>query len=119
MAMAKRFRDLPIDYLFVGGSLLSRDLLDSGLQIFKTETSIPLVICPGSVMQVNSKADAMIRQVRKDIDLPLMVGGGIRTPEQAKAKCAAGADLLVVGNILEQQPEILQQMVEAVHYFQA
>lgn len=41
------------------------------------------------------------------------------TPEQANDKCAAGADLLVVGNVLKQQPEILQQMVEAVHYFQA
>jgi putative glycerol-1-phosphate prenyltransferase len=215
IAMAQRFKNLPIDYLFVGGSLLSRDLLDSCLQAFKEGTDIPLVIFPGSVMQVNSKADAllllslvsgrnpdlligrhveavpyikqakietlstaymlidggnittaqyisstlpipadkaeiasltaqaaemlghklvyldggsgaknavpdaMIRQVRKDIDLPLMVGGGIRTPELATAKCAAGADLLVIGNVLEQQPELLQQMVEAVHNFQA
>ncbi len=59
----------------------------------------------------------MIRQVRKDVALPLIVGGGIRTAELAKAKCAAGADLIVVGNILEQQPELLQQMVEAVNFF--
>ncbi len=212
-AMAQRFESLPIDYLFIGGSLLSRDLLDACLDVFKAGTDIPLVIFPGSVMQVNSKADAilllslvsgrnpdlligrhveavpyikqakietistaylliesgrmttaqyisstlpipadkaeiasltaqaaemighkiiyldggsgamntvpdnMISQVRKDVALPLIVGGGIRTPELAIAKCAAGADLLVIGNVLEEKPELLQQMVAAVHNF--
>jgi len=65
----------------------------------------------------NSVPETMIKKVRSGIELPLIVGGGIRTPDQAQAKCAAGADLLVVGNILEQQPELLQRMVEAVNNF--
>lgn len=213
IAMADKIKQEPIDYLFIGGSLLSRDLLNACLVTFKDITNIPLVIFPGSVMQVNSKADAilllslvsgrnpdlligrhveavpylkqakietlstaymlidggkittaqyvsstlpipadkpeiasltaqaaemighklvyldagsgalnsvpkaMISQVRKDIDLPLIVGGGIRTPELAKEKCKAGADLIVIGNVLEEKPELLSSLVEAVHNF--
>lgn len=212
-AMAQRFKNIPIDYLFVGGSLLSRDLLDSCLSVLKAETNIPCVIFPGSVMQVNDKADAilllslvsgrnpdlligrhveavpylkqaqietlstayllvdggkittaqyvsstlpipadkpeiasltaqaaemighklayldagsgaqntvpeaMIRKVRENIKIPLIVGGGIRNPQQAQAQLKAGADLLVIGNVLEEQPELLQQMVDAVSLF--
>ena len=212
-AMAQRFKNIPIDYLFVGGSLLSRDLLDACLSVLKAETNIPCVIFPGSVMQVNDKADAilllslvsgrnpdlligrhveavpylkqaqietlstaymlvdggklttaqyvsstlpipadkpeiasltaqaaemighklayldagsgaqntvpeaMIRKVRENIEIPLIVGGGIRNPKQAQAQLKAGADLLVIGNVLEEQPELLQQMVDAVSLF--
>ena len=59
-------------------------------------------------------SDEMIRAVRKVIQVPLIVGGGIRTPEKAAANCKAGADLIVVGNSLEKDPGILQEMVEAV-----
>jgi len=44
--------------------------------------------------------DAMIAQVKAHIELPLIVGGGIRDAETAKAKLAAGADIIVTGNVL-------------------
>src|SRR2546422_247191 len=37
----------------------------------------------------------VIRAVREAIDIPVVVGGGIRTPEDAKAVAAAGADVVV------------------------
>jgi len=43
----------------------------------------------------------MISAVKKSITVPLIVGGGIRTPEIAAEMVAAGADFLVVGNFLE------------------
>ena len=43
----------------------------------------------------------MIRMVKKVIDVPLIVGGGIRTKEQALAAASAGADIIVTGNIVE------------------
>lgn len=46
----------------------------------------------------------MIQAVRKAVELPIFVGGGIRTPEQAVAACKAGADVVVVGNAFEQNP---------------
>ena len=43
----------------------------------------------------------MIRTVKHVIDIPLIVGGGIRTKEQAVAAASAGADIIVTGNIIE------------------
>jgi phosphoglycerol geranylgeranyltransferase len=43
----------------------------------------------------------MIRMVKHFIDIPLIVGGGIRSKEQALAAASAGADIIVTGNIIE------------------
>jgi phosphoglycerol geranylgeranyltransferase len=43
----------------------------------------------------------MIRTVRHYIDIPLIVGGGIRAREQALAAASAGADVIVTGNVIE------------------
>lgn len=43
----------------------------------------------------------MIRAVKKLLDIPLIVGGGIRTREQAIAAASAGADIIVTGNVTE------------------
>jgi phosphoglycerol geranylgeranyltransferase len=43
----------------------------------------------------------MIRTVKHVIDIPLIVGGGIRTKAQALAAASAGADIIVTGNIIE------------------
>lgn len=43
----------------------------------------------------------MIRAVKHLVDAPLIVGGGIKTKEQALAAASAGADIIVTGNIVE------------------
>ncbi len=43
----------------------------------------------------------MIRTVKHIVDTPLIVGGGIRTKEQALSAATAGADIIVTGNIVE------------------
>jgi putative glycerol-1-phosphate prenyltransferase len=58
---------------------------------------------------------AMVEAVRKAVDVPLIVGGGIRTREQARTLCEAGADMLVVGTAFEEDPELIFAMSEAVH----
>ncbi len=45
---------------------------------------------------------AMIKAVKHAIDVPLIVGGGIRYCEQAKTAVAAGADVVVTGNVIEE-----------------
>jgi phosphoglycerol geranylgeranyltransferase len=50
---------------------------------------------------------AIIRRVKKKISIPLITGGGIRTAAGARKALAAGADMLVVGNALEKNPELL------------
>jgi len=44
----------------------------------------------------------MIKTVKQTIDIPLIVGGGIRSSEQAATAVAAGADIVVTGNIIEE-----------------
>lgn len=64
---------------------------------------------------VNPISNEMINKVKNTISVPLIVGGGIRTPEKA-AECArAGADIIVVGNALEKSIENLQEFADAVH----
>jgi len=43
----------------------------------------------------------MIRSVKHYIDVPLIVGGGIRSRGQALAAASAGADIIVTGNVVE------------------
>lgn len=57
----------------------------------------------------------MLAAVRKAISIPIITGGGIRTPEQAEALAQAGSNLIVVGNVLEKQPELLLEISLAVH----
>ncbi len=58
---------------------------------------------------------AMIEAVHSHTSVPLIVGGGIRTPEQARQLCAAGADMLVIGTAFEHDPDLIFSMSEAVH----
>lgn len=44
----------------------------------------------------------MIRTVKHVIDVPLIVGGGVRSSEQAASAVASGADIIVTGNITEE-----------------
>jgi len=59
--------------------------------------------------------DEMISEVRKNIDLPLIVGGGIKTSEEAKKKINAGADVIVTGSLIEENIEKLKDIIKAVH----
>ena len=64
---------------------------------------------------VNSVAAEMIKAVKKNISVPLIVGGGIRSAEKAEECCKAGADIIVVGHILEKEPDLLMEISLAVH----
>jgi putative glycerol-1-phosphate prenyltransferase len=57
----------------------------------------------------------MISSVRKSIHVPLIVGGGINTPEKAQLALEAGADMIVVGNALESDPELLTSISDCVY----
>ena len=199
-----------VDYIMVGGSLLVNDHLDKCIKLIKSETDLPVVLFPGSEMQINGKADAilllslisgrnpelligkhvsaapylkasgleilptgymlvesgnsttalymsnttpiprkkndiavctamagemlgmkllymdagsgaeypvsssMIRRVKKEISIPLIVGGGIRTPEVARESSKAGADVVVVGTAIENDIHLIREISSAV-----
>lgn len=58
---------------------------------------------------------SMINAVAKAIQVPLIVGGGIRTPQKAINMVHAGADIIVVGNAIEKDPSLIMEMAAAIH----
>ena len=58
---------------------------------------------------------SMISKVRQIISIPLIVGGGIKTPEMAADAAKAGADIIVIGTKFEKEPEMLKRFAEAIH----
>ncbi|WP_421752197.1 geranylgeranylglyceryl/heptaprenylglyceryl phosphate synthase [Croceimicrobium sp.] len=201
------------DLIFVGGSLLSRDSLEECLRTVKAHISIPVLLFPGSVLQISDQADGilflslisgrnpdllignhviaapylkssklevlptaymlvdcgttttaiymsnskalpyekpdiaactamageflglryfyldggsgaekavspqMMKAVRKSIDRPIIVGGGIRDAATARSLVEAGADVIVVGNLFEKNPEAMADIAKAIHSF--
>ncbi|MCF7858542.1 MAG: geranylgeranylglyceryl/heptaprenylglyceryl phosphate synthase [Candidatus Cloacimonetes bacterium] len=61
--------------------------------------------------------DAMVNAVKKNVELPLILGGGIKTPEVARQKAIAGADFIVTGNVLETDPDpkLIREFAKAIH----
>jgi phosphoglycerol geranylgeranyltransferase len=64
---------------------------------------------------LNPISTSMIKEVKAQINGPLFIGGGIKTEAQAIATCQAGADVVVVGNAFEKQPELIFTLTKAVH----
>ncbi len=200
-----------VDYFFVGGSLVTTTNLAAVVKTIKENSSIPVILFPGSALQINPSADAilflslisgrnpdlligqhvvaapilksnnleilptgyilvnsgkttsvayisnttpipedkyslaactamagemlglkiiyldagsgaerevnrkMIHAVRKSVDVPLIVGGGINTPAKAIQALEAGADLIVIGNALEKTPNLLTEISDKVY----
>lgn len=59
----------------------------------------------------------LVAAVRAAVDTPIVVGGGINTGEKAYNAFKAGADLIVVGNGIEQDPDLLPQLSAVVQEF--
>lgn len=202
-------RDNKADYFFTGGSLLTTGNIHETISIIKQNCHIPVVIFPGSEMQVDPLADAIlflslisgrnpdlligkhilaaprirdmnleaiptgyilvdggnvtavqyvsntkpipvdkpelavctaiagemlgmrlifleagsgalnpvpehiIADVSRNISIPLIVGGGIRSGEKAYLNFKAGADLIVVGNHIEKNPSFINDIAAA------
>lgn len=66
----------------------------------------------GAEKEISTK---MIAGVRKAISVPLIVGGGINTSQKALAALEAGADMIVIGNALEKDPELLTAIADKVY----
>ncbi len=57
----------------------------------------------------------MIESVARQIQVPIVVGGGIKEPEKAYRNCKAGADVIVVGNAIEKDSSLIKEMADAIH----
>jgi len=209
----RKCEDAKVDFIFVGGSLLTDNIFDACIFTIKRNCSIPVVIFPGNIMQINKEADAilflslisgrnadmligkhviaapilkkskleiiptgymliesgklttaayisntipiphdkddiasctaiagemlglktifldggsgaynpvsteMISMVSNMVNIPIIVGGGIKTPEKALLDCKAGADVIVVGNAIEKNSNLIKKISTAIHSF--
>jgi phosphoglycerol geranylgeranyltransferase len=57
----------------------------------------------------------MISTVRKSVNVPLIIGGGINTTRKAITALEAGADMIVIGNALEKEPNLLNEVAEKIY----
>jgi putative glycerol-1-phosphate prenyltransferase len=66
----------------------------------------------------NSVPAEMIKCVSETVDIPIIVGGGIKEPSDAKEKIIAGAKLIVIGNCFEDEAnwQLLKEFDTVVHY---
>jgi phosphoglycerol geranylgeranyltransferase len=60
-------------------------------------------------------AESMIEAVARVIEVPLVTGGGITSPEKAYRNCKAGADVIVIGNAIEKDSSLIMEMSAAIH----
>jgi putative glycerol-1-phosphate prenyltransferase len=65
----------------------------------------------GAKRMVSNK---MINTVRKSVDIPLIVGGGITSAKMAMDAFEAGADMVVIGNGIERDFKLLIEVSERV-----
>ncbi len=63
----------------------------------------------------NPIPEKLIEKVAKNIEAPLIIGGGIKTPEKAYNNCKAGADVIVIGNAIEKDANLIKEISDAVH----
>lgn len=57
----------------------------------------------------------MITTVKKSISVPLIIGGGISSKQKAFTALEAGADMIVIGNALEKNPNLLIEISEKIY----
>ncbi|MFM2146365.1 MAG: hypothetical protein RL732_1201 [Bacteroidota bacterium] len=60
-------------------------------------------------------SEEMIERVASMTNIPLLLGGGIKDPEKAYRNCKAGADMIIIGNAIEKDPSLINEMSAAIH----
>ena len=84
-ALAAQFMGMQLIYLEAGSGALNR--------------------VPGDV----------ITKVSNEINIGLIVGGGIRTPEDASEVVNAGASFVVIGTAIEESTKLMEEFSSAIH----
>ena len=114
---------IPMGYILVNGGIESAVARVSGTQPIAQEavdeivqTAMAAEMMGKQLVYLEAGSGALepvraevIRAVRAAISCPLIVGGGIRSTETMQRAFNAGADIVVVGNWLEEHPEALEE----------
>ena len=63
----------------------------------------------------HSIPEEAIAAVKRETSLPLIIGGGIREPDEARKKLKAGADFIITGSVIEKNPSFINKFSYAIH----
>lgn len=74
---------------------------------------LKLIFMDGGSGAMNAIGRDMISSVKNHIDIPLIIGGGIENVEMAEAAFSAGADVIVVGNAIEKDINLIKGLSQA------
>lgn len=92
------------DYSLVQSTAIAGELL--GMRLLYLESG------SGAKIPINKK---MIQVIKQAISVPLLVGGGIDSPDKAIACSAAGADMIIVGNAIEKDISLISKISAAIY----
>ncbi|MGD1845445.1 MAG: geranylgeranylglyceryl/heptaprenylglyceryl phosphate synthase [Salibacteraceae bacterium] len=79
-----------------------------------TQLGLRLIYLDAGSGAMNAVAPETVTMVRQQTHLPLIIGGGIRNVDTALALANAGADMIVVGNAIEDRPQFLPELSSAL-----
>jgi phosphoglycerol geranylgeranyltransferase len=63
-----------------------------------------------------SVSASVIEAVTHNLDIPVIVGGGIRNGQIASEKVKAGASIIVTGTVIEENSNLMSEITDAVHW---
>lgn len=120
---------IPVGYMLIeSGSLTSVQFISNTLPIPREKIEVAvshalaaqylgmkMVYLDGGSGARSSVPDEMIREIRDAVSIPILVGGGIRKPEEASRKVASGASFVVTGNVIEENPSMVKNFALAIH----
>ena len=64
---------------------------------------------------INSVSTKMINEVKQNISVPLIIGGGLKTIQEVENVLNAGADVAVIGNKIESNIDFLLDLIQLEH----
>ena len=120
----KKMEAIPTGYMLIeSGKLTTAQYISNTLPIPHEKADVAvataiagemlglqLIYMDGGSGAENSISEEMIRKVKANISLPLVIGGGIRSVSSAIKIAKAGADIIVVGNAAEENPHIITEI---------
>lgn len=78
---------------------------------------LKLIFMDGGSGAKNPISTKMISEVRESINCPIIIGGGINSAEKTISNCKAGADIIVVGDAIEKDKDLITEIANATHNF--
>ena len=78
---------------------------------------LKMIFMDGGSGALNPISTKMIRSVSKTIDVPLVIGGGINSGKKAIENCKAGADIIVVGNAIEKNERLINEIATSIQEY--